>query len=87
MEIDKFKTKAQFLKNIMLSDNDKIVIYAFFPEESYSDDRWLFNSYSHIGQHSPCHIDYAKASTKATFKEYKDLAEELESIGYNLEII
>lgn len=87
MKKDKFKTKVQFLKNISLSNDDEVILYAFFPEELYSDDEWLFNSYSHIGQHSCCHIDYAKDSTKATYEEYKDLAQELESMGYNLEII
>lgn len=62
--------------------------YAFFPNELYTignDD--LKTSYSHIGQHSSCHIDYAKESRLATVEEYTPLKEELESIGYVLNII
>jgi hypothetical protein len=41
--------------------------------------------YSHIGQHSACHPDYAKECKEAT--DYQELKEELESIGYSLNIL
>ncbi len=49
--------------------------------------RQLFSCYAHIGQHSVCHTDYFMECEPATPKQYKDLAAELESIGYNLTII
>lgn len=42
--------------------------------------------YSHIGQHSAAHPTYFEKLPKATPEQYKELAEELESIGYNLTI-
>lgn len=49
--------------------------------------RQLFGCYAHIGQHSTCHTDYFMECEPATPEQYKDLKEELESIGYNLTII
>ena len=43
--------------------------------------------YSHVGQHSACHIDYVHGSKPATESEYQALKQELESIGYELNII
>ena len=74
------KTKVKILVN----NNE---VYAFFPEEKYNNDFGLYDSYSHIGQHSACHIDYANESRKATNEERKSLIEELKSIGYNLDIL
>ena len=75
------KIKVSFLIN-----NDEV--FAFFPEEPYTtfDDK-LKTSYAHIGQHGACHVDYASESVNATEEQYTPLKIELESIGYELEIL
>ena len=78
------KTKVVFLYN---DDKESSDIFAFFPEQQYGIGAAHFDSYAHIGQHGACDIDYARESRKATPDEYKDLKTELESIGYNLEIL
>ena len=82
-------TKVQFL--IHPSDETKEV-FAFFPKEQYFAKgqrgyNQTFTCYAHIGQHSACHIDYAKGSKPATKEEYKSLKLELEGLGYVLDII
>lgn len=62
-------------------------LYAFFPQlkaefNGYRHDNRL--SYSHVGQHSACNIEYVKESRLATEAEYKDLKKELEGQGYEL---
>jgi len=62
-------------------------VFAFFPNDIYTHtSNGTFYSYDHIGQHSPCHIDYARKCKEATESQYNDLKSELESIGYNLNI-
>lgn len=92
MKKDKHITQVKFLKNESLNDDENVVLFAFFPQEHYynkehKDYKLMFQSYEHNGQHSACHIDYANESVRANKEEYKDLFEELESIGYNLEVI
>lgn len=89
MKTDKHKTDVKFLVNETDKDFDKDV-FAFFPKEKYkgTHERYIIRmSYSHIGQHSDCHIDYANESRPATKEEREDLIKELESIGYNLNTI
>ena len=60
-------------------------IIALFPEEDWGN--YLCSSYQHIGQHGSA--DYqgvVSISTLATPEEYRELKEELESIGYTLKI-
>lgn len=79
------KTKVLFLYN---KKNDDL--FAFFPEEYYNKEHLgerFLTCYAHIGQHSACNSDYAKECKEATKEEYNDLKEELESIGYELEIL
>lgn len=63
-------------------------IIAIFPEELGDSSPYTCSSYMHLGQHSACNphhiIDHSRLATP---KEYNDLKEELESIGYNLIII
>jgi hypothetical protein len=61
-------------------------IIAVFPNDSAG---WgMAMSYQHIGQHSSCESKYIIQSSKpATVLEYADLKIELESIGYNLNIV
>lgn len=84
MKKDTHKTKMTFLFN-----EDQQDLFAFFPEILEKEDQHsnFYASYSHIGQHSMSSYDYAAESRQATHEEYKDLAAELESIGYNLEIL
>jgi len=64
-------------------------VVALFPYSIYSNDHiGLINSYMHIGQHSSSsYCDTMQSSKPAKEDGYKDLKEELESIGYNLKII
>ena len=74
-------TKVEFLIN----DGD---LFAFFPELEYHErETPIKTCYAHLGQHSGCHVDYAKESVKAHPSQYEPLKKELESIGYNLQIV
>ena len=50
------------------------------------DSKFFITSYMHIGQHSGARPELIDELQEASPKEYGDLKEELESIGYNLEI-
>lgn len=78
-------TNVKFLIHPVNSD-----LIAFFPEinhlpNGYRND--LKTCYSKIGQHSSCAIEYANECRNATPEQYNDLKLELESIGYNLNIL
>lgn len=60
-------------------------IIAVFPYEIESNTNVL--SYAHIGQHSSCNWNINQFSKPAKESEYKDLLSELQSIGYNLQVI
>ncbi len=49
--------------------------------------RQLFMAYAHVGQHTTACIEYFMECEPATPEQYKSLAQELESIGYNLTIL
>jgi len=72
-------TKVKFY--ITKEDNEVI---AFFPENKWKHDG-LYDSYQHIGQHSPCNIDFIKEDCRpATKEEYEPLLKELiNKVGYN----
>ena len=77
-------TLVKFLYN---KDNNDL--FAFFPQLNYNKDLYglgMKTCYTHVGQHSSCSIEYAKASIKATPEQYKDLLNELVSIGYDLKV-
>lgn len=61
-------------------------IFAFFPYE-IADYNKNMTCYAHIGQHSAMNPDYILSTKPATPEEYKDLFQELVSIGYDLKII
>ena len=67
----------------------KEVIAVFVDEiEAVVNGEKYFTSYAHLGQHSTCSQSFlAEKCRKATEEEYKDLKTELESIGYNINII
>ena len=82
------KAPVIFRKFKIGEDFDKEEIIAVFPEEDYfhypSSTKM---SYMHVGQHSACELSHIKDVTvPATKSEYQDLKEELESIGYKLEV-
>jgi len=77
------KIKTQFL----LEKDSTTDVFAFFPEMEYNDNPGIKTCYAHIGQHSACHIDYAAECKPADTEHYQQLKEELESIGYELEIL
>jgi len=83
MKKDKFKTDVIFRK-WRTGDNTIMALFPHTPHGRIS----TVESYEHIGQHGGadyCHCIHM--TTPAKENEYKDLFEELESIGYNLNII
>ncbi len=88
MEKDKFKTPVKFYKEITDEEGTEQV-FTFFPEMYYNKELYetTFTMYAHIGQHGACHIDYIEKCRPATKEEYSNLFNELESLGYNLQIV
>jgi hypothetical protein len=80
-----YPVRVMFLVNE--SDPQNLDVFAYFPEENYDNAGKLKTGYSHIGQHSAVSPEYAAESRLATPEEYVDLKAELESIGYNLEVL
>ena len=62
-------------------------IIAIFPELLGTFDPNDCLSYMHIGQHGACDSRLIRELESASAEEYQDLWEELESIGYELELI
>ncbi len=90
MKNDKHKTKVIFRK--FTDKESKITtnnIIAIFPELEYFDYKSLTKmSYMHIGQHGGCEITHINDVTTFAYTwEYSALKSELESIGYNLNIL
>ena len=80
MEKDTEKTNV-----IFYYDKGSKDVFAYFPDMV---EGWKTRlSYAHIGQHSQCSIEYVKRLKKATKTDYIGLYNELESIGYNLNIL
>lgn len=65
-------------------------ILAVFMRQSagvrFNGSGWVRGCYAHIGQHSDCY-DGMQGRKKASPTEYALLKSEMESIGYNLELI
>lgn len=91
------KTKVVFKKLSWGEGEDPIVeVNAIFPEEIVSkvNGETFYLGYAHIGQHSEIHEDFLNKDEvgyykieNATYNDYKELALELEQIGYKLEIL
>lgn len=90
------KTKVIFKKIYWFDEpNPTIEINAIFPEEvSIVNGEIFYVGYAHIGQHTVIHEDFLHKNKvdihkveNATYNEYKELALELEQIGYELEIL
>jgi hypothetical protein len=82
MKKDTYKTEIVFLKNDKEED-----LFGYFPNEFFNRDRVTKVCYAHVGQHGACSPAYAQACRPATKKEYKDLLQELKSLGYNLNVL
>jgi hypothetical protein len=78
-------TKVLFLVNEKDPKNPDL--FAYFPEENYDNKGNLKVGYSHVGQHGGVDPRYAKESRLATPEEYQNLKTELESIGYNFDVL
>lgn len=63
-------------------------VIAIFVNEAYKkESNGYYLSYMHIGQHSDCYFKLVDELDKASEKEYMLLKNELESLGYELNII
>lgn len=103
MTQDTEKTNVQFyLSTYQPTEESETFeeVVAVFDEKYYSeanigygrvtkeDVENTFVGYVHLGQHTAVSNSFlAEKCRKATEKEYKDLKTELESIGYNLNIV
>lgn len=81
MRRDTEKTKVIFRKF-------KREILALFPELLGTNSPYTCSCYAHLGQHGSCEPTGVIFESKpAKPSEYRDLAAELRSLGYNLDII
>lgn len=78
MDKDTHKTRVKF---VFLEDT----LIALFPDE-VADTKGNISSYQHVGQHGAASPGLLN-NVKANALDYDQLATELESIGYNLEVI
>lgn len=79
------ETNVIFLYNRAEKD-----LFAIFPEDkdlSRLLRHDIIQCYASIGQHSSASIGYIRDCVQATKEQYNDLKNELESIGYNLNVI
>lgn len=86
MKKDTEKTKVVFYVENNEADKVPDNALAVFPE-IITDRKGNLLCYAHLGQHSAAAPDYVKELRPATPAEYADLKSELESIGYNLEVM
>lgn len=62
-------------------------VIAIFPDNLYSEELYgktMVDSYMHIGQHSACSVELLNELQNASEEQYKDLKNELQTIGYKL---
>lgn len=65
-------------------------VLAIFPLEPATPNGYRLDNvqcYSHVGQHSSANAEYFKSLAFASPEQYKDLKQELESIGYKLHVV
>jgi len=81
MEKDTEKTLVVFRYWYKPKDNPGVI--ALFPE--IDEGNYYCSSYQHVGQHGDADYQGVIAATRpASESEYRDLKQELESLGYNL---
>jgi len=82
---DSYKTDIVF--RVDKSKDFKGTVFALFPHE-VSDHKGNVLSYQHVGQHSGADYNGCIASSRpATADEYADLKKEMESIGYDINVV
>lgn len=79
---DNYKTKVIFRKFKSTGE-----VIALFPELPGTNDYSTCESYMHIGQHSAASVSLSSITVRAREEEYASLQAELESLGYNLEVV
>jgi hypothetical protein len=85
MKKDTYKTDVIF--RVDKTGDFKGSITAYFPYD-VATSHGEIACYMHVGQHSSADYNYCVGKSRlATEKEYEDLKKELESLGYNLNII
>jgi hypothetical protein len=75
-------TKTKVVFKIM---DDEVL--AIFPDNLYNEQLYgksIVDSYMHTGQHSACSVELLDELEDASEEQYKDLKNELETIGYKL---
>lgn len=83
-EVQEINLEAEQTIVIFYKD-DAGIIHAVFPLQKNGD---YFGSYTHIGQHSDCSVQWIADLQLATEDDYQELANELTAkVGYNLKII
>jgi hypothetical protein len=80
--------------NIINMETTKVVfkmlqdeVIAIFPDNLYNEPLYgktMVDSYMHIGQHSACSVELLNELQDASEEQYKDLKNELQTIGYKL---
>jgi hypothetical protein len=84
MERDNFKTDVIFR---VVSINKISEVTALFPH-NVADSNGHISCYAHQGQHGSANYKYCVSKGRlATETEYKELKSELESLGYDLNVI
>lgn len=85
MTQDTHKTDVVF--RVDTTKDFKGTIFALLPHEAYNNLGHV-TSYQHVGQHSGADYKHCIAKSRpAKENDYKDLKIEMESIGYNLNVI
>ncbi len=85
MKKDDYKTDVMF--RVEKSGDHKGTVYALMPHEAYNHQGSV-NSYEHVGQHGKADYDHCISKSRcATAEECEGLKQEMESIGYDLNIV
>ena len=85
MNKDRYKTDVVF--RVDTTKDWKGTVYALLPHEC-CDREGHVTTYQHVGQHSGAEYRHCIAKSRpATPAEYADLKKEMESIGYNFNVI
>ena len=74
-------------RDIVIFRKDKGGVFALFPELPGTNEPRTCTSYQHVGQHgSADYVACLARSRAATIEEYAPLKQELENIGYELNV-
>lgn len=85
MKKDTYTTDIVF--RVIKTKEFKGTVFALFPHE-VCNNRGEVTTYQHVGQHSSADYNHCiKNSRLATESEYNDLKKEMESLGYNINVV